>query len=337
MVEIPKPRREISTKLMSNDRPSGRLPPPIRFAGVALASIGIIAAAFAETAPTKAQQIAVLLNSSERDIDFAEAKLAIDEIVDPTIDAEAARVELDQLTAAARVLAGQNPTSAQKIAAVRKVIYEPGPWNGNRPFSYDLADPLGRDSRHKLISTYLRTRKGNCVSMPVLFLILADRLGADVTLSSAPLHIFVKWTDETGRVMNLETTSGGHPARDVWIRQQEPFTDEAIANGIYLQKMSRREAIAHLANLAVDQQIATGDYEGAISTANAILDVNPKDVYAMVKTGSAYGHLLRTRFYEVYPSPADIPAEEIAAYQYSAKMNAELFERAEALGWRPVQ
>ncbi|MEK7265601.1 MAG: transglutaminase family protein, partial [Pseudomonadota bacterium] len=225
----------------------------------------------------------------------------------------------------------------QKIAAVRKVIYEPGPWNRNRPFSYDRADPLGRDSRNKLISTYLQTRKGNCVSMPALFLILADRLGADVTLSSAPLHIFVKWTDEAGRVTNLETTSGAHPARDVWIRQQEPFTDEAVANGVYLQKMSRLEAVAHLATVAVDREIDDGDYESAVSTAEAILEINPRDVYAMVKAGDAYGHLLRTRFYEVYPTPADIPADEVAAYRYSAKMNAEMFERAEALGWRPVQ
>lgn len=312
-------------------------PSSIRFATLLLIFIGFAAPAFAQSGPERASQIAALLKSSEHDSDFAEAKLAIDKIVDPAIDVEATRAELDQLTAAARVLAGQDPTSVQKIAAVRKVIYEPGPWNGNRPFSYDLSDPLGRDTGNKLISTYLRTRKGNCVSMPALFLILADRLGVDVTLSSAPLHIFVKWTDEAGRVTNLETTSGAHPARDVWIRQQEPFTDEAVANGVYLQKMSRREAIAHLANLVVDHQVATGDYEGAVSAADAILNVNPKDVYAMVKAGSAHGHLLRTRFQEVYPSPADIPAEEIAAYRYSAKMNAELFERAEALGWRPVQ
>lgn len=299
--------------------------------------LGFVTPAFAESGPAKAHRVAELLKSADGGLDFVEAKLAIDKIVEPTIDTEATLAELDQLTAAVRVLAGPNPTSAQKIAAVRKVIYEPGPWNGNRPFSYDLADPLGQDAKNKLLSTYLRTRKGNCVSMPALFLILADRLGADVTLSSAPLHIFIKWTDETGRVTNLETTSGGHPARDVWIRQQEPFTDEAVANGVYLQKMSRREAVAHLANLVVDLQIAAGDYEGAISSANAILDVNPKDVYAMLKAGSAYGHLLRTRFHEVYPTPADIPPDKVADYRYAVKMNAEMFERAEALGWRPVQ
>lgn len=36
----------------------------------------------------------------------------------------------------------------------------------------------------KLLSRYLDSRRGDCVSMPILFLILADRLGLDVSLST---------------------------------------------------------------------------------------------------------------------------------------------------------
>ena len=69
---------------------------------------------------------------------------------------------------------------------------ESGPLNVdsayNRPFTYDLKDPLGQQVRSKMLSTYVRTRKGNCVSMPVLFLIVADRLGLKVRLAAAPLN-----------------------------------------------------------------------------------------------------------------------------------------------------
>lgn len=44
--------------------------------------------------------------------------------------------------------------------------------------------------------------------MPFLFIILGDRLGINVTASVAPLHVFVKFTDENGVIHNLETTSG---------------------------------------------------------------------------------------------------------------------------------
>lgn len=80
-----------------------RSPPAISFATVLLMFIGFAAPAFAESGAEKASQIAELLNSDKRDIDFAEAKLAIDKIIEPTIDAEATLAELAQLSAAARL------------------------------------------------------------------------------------------------------------------------------------------------------------------------------------------------------------------------------------------
>jgi hypothetical protein len=32
--------------------------------------------------------------------------------------------------------------------------------------------------------------------------------------------------------MNLETTSGGHPARAIWYRQQMPMPDRAVESGL---------------------------------------------------------------------------------------------------------
>lgn len=307
-----------------------------RKVAVVLALVGSVFALDVASAAGPAQQVEALLNRVEGDVDFAEAKLAIDAVVDPAIDLRSAHAQIDALTDAARAIAGPNPTSAQKIAALRNVIYEPGPWNDYRPFQYDNDDPLGQKLENQLLSTYLKSRKGNCVSMPALFLILADRLGADVTLATAPLHIFVKYTDEAGRVINLETTSGANPARDAWIIEQMPMTKEAIARGVYMRALTRREAAAHLAGVIVDHQIREGDYFGAIETADAILKANSKDVYAIVKKGTAYGHLLRTRFFEKYPAPDQIPQEDFEDYQLYSTMNARLFELAASLGWRPA-
>ena len=67
----------------------------------------------------------------------------------------------------------------------------------------------------------------------MLFVALAQRLGLNATLSTAPDHMFVKYTDDvTGKTVDLETTSGAYPARDAYIRQNMPMTDASIANGI---------------------------------------------------------------------------------------------------------
>jgi hypothetical protein len=92
--------------------------------------------------------------------DLTTTKLALDKLVDPSIDETAIRRELDGLAAQAHTIAGPNATNEQKLNAVRRVIYKAGPWNDNRPFSYDLDDPLGLNVQNKLLSTYLRTRRG---------------------------------------------------------------------------------------------------------------------------------------------------------------------------------
>ena len=70
--------------------------------------------------------------------------------------------------------------------------------------------------------------------------------------SLAPLHVFVKFTDEAGTVTNLETTSGALPARDVHYRNQLPMTDEAITNGVFLAELSQEETVAVIATVLVE-------------------------------------------------------------------------------------
>ena len=52
-------------------------------------------------------------------------------------------------------------------------------------------------------------------------------------------------------------TSGAGFTRDVWYREKlPPITDEAIANGVYLKTLSRREAIAVMASEKLPVQLA---------------------------------------------------------------------------------
>ena len=69
-------------------------------------------------------------------------------------------------------------TTEGKLNGLIQYLYHPGEWNDNKPFQYDLDDPLGtKKPNNKLISNYLKTRKGNCVSMPILVQSLGERLG----------------------------------------------------------------------------------------------------------------------------------------------------------------
>lgn len=217
------------------------------------------------------------------------------------------------------------------------MIYEAGEWNGNRPFGYDHADPLGRNVRNKLLSTYMTTRRGNCVSMPILMLLVGERMGLNLSLSTAPLHVFVRYTDPTGREMNVEATSGGHPARTLWYRQQMPMPDRSIESGLYMRTLTRREVVALMANVVLEFLLGERRFQEAIEVGEVILRYSPRDALTMVQVGTAYASLMTAEFVELYPTPASIPPPLRARYEMLAGRNRQLFQAAEALGWEPVQ
>jgi regulator of sirC expression with transglutaminase-like and TPR domain len=303
-------------------------------AGGLLAAATVSHRSVAARPPAIATRVSPILERSAS-ASYLSAKLALDRLVAPC-PASVSR-EIDVFVDAVRQMAGPSPTDAYKLAALRRTIYERGPWNGNRPFGYDHADPLGQSIQNKLLSTYFRTRLGNCVSMPILFLILAERVGLNVNLATAPLHVFVRYTDPAGAVFNVEATSGGHFARDAWYRENMPMSDLAIESGIYMRTLTRQESVAVIATIVCDSLMGQGRYREAVDVADVILQANPCDAYTMVKRGSAIGELIRVEFTDRYPSPASIPSTLRARYQQLVELNRDAFRHAEALGWTPAE
>lgn len=284
--------------------------------------------------------VRALVNVPDGKADFARAKLAVDKFVEPSIDEAAGLAEIDHMTATVHKMISTLPpdaasTSMEKMKALRTFLYEGGWWNNGRPFEYDLSDPYGQKPGSQSLANYLATRKGNCVSMPALFLILGKRLGLDVTLSTAPLHIFIKFTDDaTGKTWNLETTSGAGFTRDAWYRQKLETTDEAIANGVYLKTLSQREALSIVATPILDNLIATGRYDEAVAVADVLIEAYPANAYTLVKKGTAYYRQLDANIIQKYPKQSDIPADRVAYANELYRANREAFAKAEALGWR---
>lgn len=297
--------------------------------------LAIASCSVAKAASTPAAIVRGVLSLPDDQLDYGRAKLAFDRIVDPSLNADATMAEIDRLARRASGLAGPHASPAAKLSALRRVIYESGDWNGRRPFAYDHADPLGRNVRNKLIPTYLASRRGNCVSMPILFLIVAERMGLNLALSTAPLHIFLRYAEESGREINLEATSGALPARTAWYRQNLPMTNRAIESGLYMRTLSRREAVALMASTVVDFLAGEGRFQDAIDVAEVILLHHPRDGYTLVKLGSAYGELMRAEFLERFPTPAAIPPALRGRYMVLAQGNQRAFQAAEALGWEP--
>lgn len=275
---------------------------------------------------------AVIVDDS---IDLATAKLKFDRMVDPKVQSKKVLMQLRTMQRAIEKLAGPAPTDAQKLSALRRYIYDSGEWNGNKPFAYDLTDPYGLKTRNRFLTTYLATRQGNCISMPVLFVILGERVGLKMTLALAPQHMLVKYTDAaSGKTINLEATSGGWPSRDVWYRQNLSMSDDAIRNGLYMRPLTKREVRAVLASVVMDDLMERKQLAEAAQVANALLENYPNFLYALLTQANASILQVEAEIYAKYPNPKDMPPQVRQQYQSIIDAMSGPYRKVEALGWR---
>ena len=102
-------------------------------------------------------------------------------MIDPSIDVDTQLAQIDQMVHTIHSMLPPGADSWAKLDAIRQYIYQPGPWNDHNAYSYDHDDPYGLDVRNKMLSDYIQDRRGNCITMPFLFVILGQKLGLDVT------------------------------------------------------------------------------------------------------------------------------------------------------------
>ncbi|MDO6967116.1 transglutaminase family protein [Rhizobium alvei] len=280
-------------------------------------------------------QVAALFQGSR---DIAEIKLTIDRMVEPGVDV-AANLQIINGMAAdlERMRAEAGVTSdLDKLAILRRYIYEPGPWNGGKAFSYDLDDPMGVRPENRLLSDYLGDRRGNCVSMPMLMMILGNRMGLLMTLAEAPQHSLIKFTDSEGREWNLEATSGGGFTRESHYRKEMPsLTETAIKNGVYLRGLPRDEMIAgEVSGMLVAHLIGTGRLEDAVAVSDQLLTKAPKSIRLKLARASVLSLLLKRDITDRYKRMNEMTPDIRAYADDLYRQNMAAFAEAEALGWR---
>ncbi len=282
------------------------------------------------------QTIEEILELPEEQINLAIAKLVIDKIVAPSIDIHLYLSKLDSMIIDIKKILGPRTKSMDKMLAIKTYLFDAGAWNNQQPYVYDLDDPLGRKIENKLLPNFIKTKKGNCVSMPFLFLILGKKMGIDVVASTAPLHIFVRFKDDlTGDVWNVETTNGGNPARNVWYMQQFQISEEAIRNGVYLKDLSNKETISLMLMVVEQFYIEKKEYEKALEICDLALKYYPNYAYALARKGNAYACILDRDVRQKGYSPKNpLPKDKENYYKNIFKLNMQCFEKAESLGWK---
>lgn len=279
-----------------------------------------------------------ILKTPETKIDLTKAKLTIDHMIDPNINEVATGKALDDLVSAIKATLPPNASKQNTLIGLRRYIYLAGEWNHSQPFSYDLDDPFGNNIQSKLIANYLSNKKGNCVSMPILVLLLGQKLGLDISLSTAPEHLFLKFNNGTGQTVNLEATNKAAPVDDAVYLSQYPMSDASIKSGIYMQSLNKKETVSVMMTTLMEAFYQRNDQENVIAVADLALKYYPKNISAMLHKGTAYATIIQQEYEQNYPLPSMIPATLMPRFLELNKNRDYWYDQAEALGFvRPDQ
>ena len=149
------------------------------------------------------------------------------------------------------------------------------------PIKYDFEDYWGQINWSKMFVTkLLKTNTGQCHSMPLLYLTLAEQIGAVAYLSQSPNHSYIKFQDEKGKWYNLELTNGMFTVSS-FILNNGFIRSEAIQNNIYMQNMTKKELLSQFYTDLASGYIHKFGYDEFVEkVTNKALELNPNSITA---------------------------------------------------------
>ncbi|WP_407268796.1 hypothetical protein [Tenacibaculum maritimum] len=120
------------------------------------------------------------------------------------------------------------------------------PENDSIPYTYDFEDFLGnKNFNSTFVTRLIKDKKGNCLSLPLLYKCIAQELEAEAKLTLGPSHAWIRHTSEDGKFTNVELTSGQFPTDGILITELD-IKREAIQTGAYFKPLNDKETVAFL-------------------------------------------------------------------------------------------
>lgn len=186
-----------------------------------------------------------ILKLPERKINVELTTLILAKEFYPNLNVEFFLKTLDYLADRYKYYFGKYTKPEDRIGALNTYLFKPGFWNDSITFCYDDDDLNAKKLDNRFINGCIARKMGSCITMPMLYVILGERLGFPIYPVRSPMHFFVRYVAKDNS-QNIEATNGGGLILDEEYKSDLMIPDRAIKNGVYLRTLTKKEYIASL-------------------------------------------------------------------------------------------
>ena len=208
-----------------------------------------------------------LAQGPDEEVPLDRCAIEVGRIVDPDLDAEQAVARLDGLALTARSRLRGDPREADVVDAVRAVLFEDDGFSGEGDDYYA--------PRNSCLHAVLEARCGLPITLSVLFIEVARRMGVRVDGVGMPGHFLVKFRDEAGEHFLDPFRSGKSIPRDDLRRRMRGTRGGGADADSYLAAVTKRQILQRILNNLKGAFVRQRDFNGALATTNYLLALTP--------------------------------------------------------------
>jgi tetratricopeptide (TPR) repeat protein len=225
-----------------------------------------------------ARSIDQVLRLSEYEIDLATAALIISENWSDLVPGRRHLAELDDMALEIRDRLDSKGLKAdyRAIPVINEYLFDE---LGFESIS-EASDP-----NDLFLHTVLDKKRGYCLSLSILYLSLAERLGLSLYGVVVPGHFFVRYDDGQVR-FNIETTSKGGVAPDKHYINK--FKVPKGNSGIYMKNLDKIQTLGCFFNNLGNSYSDIGDKASALRALETAVEINPLLPEARSNLGNIY-------------------------------------------------
>lgn len=203
-------------------------------------------------------------------IDLGAAALALARIEYPQLDANAYLTRLDTLAGRAAAGLRANPSSRETIAMLNRVLFDEEGLRGNRDDYYD--------PRNSFLNDVLDRKLGIPITLSVIYMEVARRIGFPVAGTAMPGHFLLKHYDVLLGELVIDPFNRGRmlTINDCQARIKEIYHGALEFQPEFLQPVTKREILTRILNNLRQIYFTNRDFRKGLMVLDLLLAIPPR-------------------------------------------------------------